>query len=79
MIEDVLPLTFTVVFIPGVDTILNPVAHQRVVDAHVAVAEERVAGAGGWRCETKQTLQITFTDCWRSAITAFTTANTEAQ
>lgn len=34
--------TFAVVFIPGVNTVLNPVAHQRVVNAHVAVTEERV-------------------------------------
>lgn len=34
--------TFAMVFVPGVDTVLNPVAHEGVVNAHVAVAEERI-------------------------------------
>lgn len=38
--------TFAVAFIPGKDTVLNAVAHQRSVDAHVAVAEERAAPTG---------------------------------
>ena len=35
-------LTFTLVLVPGVHAVLHAVAHQGVVDAHVAVAEERV-------------------------------------
>lgn len=35
-------ITFAVVFIPRVDTVLNPIAHQGVVNTHVAVAEECV-------------------------------------
>jgi len=33
-------ITFAVVFVPWVDTVLNSIAHQGVVNAHVAVAEE---------------------------------------
>lgn len=43
--------TFAVAFIPGKDTVLDAVAHQRGVDAHVAVAEERAAHTGS--CNTK--------------------------
>lgn len=40
--------TFAVAFIPGKDTVLHTVAHQRGIDAHVAVAEERTASTGCW-------------------------------
>lgn len=40
------PSTFAVAFIPGKDAVLYAVAHQRSVDAHVAVAEERAADTG---------------------------------
>lgn len=33
-------ITFAVVFIPRVDAVLDSIAHQGVVDTHVAVAEE---------------------------------------
>lgn len=39
-------ITFTVVFIPRIHTVLESVAHQAVVDTHVTVAEERVPFAG---------------------------------
>lgn len=39
-------ITFTVIFIPGIHTVLEPIADERVVDTHVAVAEERVAFTG---------------------------------
>lgn len=45
-------VTFAVVFIPWIDTVLDPVAHQGVVDAHVAVAEERIGRTGSCRQET---------------------------
>ena len=35
--------TFAVAFIPGEDAVLYAVTHQRSVDAHVAVTEERAA------------------------------------
>lgn len=35
-------LTFALVLVPRVDAVLHTVAHQRVVDAHVAVTEECV-------------------------------------
>ena len=35
-------ITFAVVFIPWVDAVLNTIAHQGVVNTHVAVAEERI-------------------------------------
>jgi hypothetical protein len=35
-------LTFTVALVPGKDTVLHPVTHQRVVDAHATVTEEHV-------------------------------------
>lgn len=35
--------TFAVAFVPGEDTVLYAVTHQRSVDAHVAVTEERAA------------------------------------
>lgn len=44
--------TFAVVLIPGINTVLDPVADQRVVDAHVAVAEEGVTFTGS--CGNKQ-------------------------
>lgn len=43
--------TFAVAFIPGKDAVLNAVTHQRGVDAHVAVAEERAARTGS--CNTE--------------------------
>lgn len=43
--------TFAVAFIPGEDAVLNAVTHQRGVDAHVAVAEERAAHTGSWKAE----------------------------
>lgn len=42
-------LTFALVLVPGVDTVLHAVAHQSVVDAHVAVTEERVCVTWSWR------------------------------
>lgn len=48
-------ITFAVVFIPWIDAVLHAVAHQRVVDAHVAVAEERVGCAGS--CRTKKKIK----------------------
>lgn len=43
-VEDRIPtinqFTFAVVFVPRVHTVLNPIAHQGVVNTHVAVAEE---------------------------------------
>lgn len=39
-------ITFTVILVPRIHTVLESVAHQRVVDAHVTVAEEGVAFAG---------------------------------
>lgn len=42
------PNTFAVALIPGKDAVLDAVAHQRGVDAHVAVAEERAAHTGSW-------------------------------
>lgn len=38
--------TFAVIFVPRVCTVLDPVADQGVIDAHVAVAEESAACAG---------------------------------
>lgn len=38
--------TFAVAFIPGKDTVLYAIAHQRGVDAHVAVAKECTASTG---------------------------------
>lgn len=32
--------TFAMVFVPRVDTVLNPIAHKGIVNTHVAVAEE---------------------------------------
>lgn len=40
------PLFFTMIFIPRIHTVLESVAHQRVVNTHVAVAEESVAFTG---------------------------------
>lgn len=42
-------LTFAVVFIPRIDTVLDAVTHQGVVDTHVAVTEECVRIT--WSCE----------------------------
>lgn len=42
-------LTFTLVLIPGVDTVLHAVAHQCVVYAHVAVTEEGISITWSWR------------------------------
>lgn len=42
-------LTFALVLVPGVDTVLHAVAHQSVVDAHVAVTEECVCVTRSWR------------------------------
>lgn len=42
-------LTFTLVLIPGVDTVLHAIAHQRVVYAHVAVTEEGICITGSWK------------------------------
>lgn len=42
-------LTFALVLVPGVDTVLYAVAHQSVVDAHVAVTKERVCFTWSWR------------------------------
>lgn len=44
-------ITFAVVFIPRIHTVLEPIAHQGVVDTHVTVAEEHVAFAGSWKQE----------------------------
>lgn len=41
-------LTFALVLVPGVNTVLHAVAHQSVVDAHVAVTEERVCITRSW-------------------------------
>lgn len=41
-------LTFALVLVPGVDTVLHTVAHQSVVDAHVAVTEERICVTRSW-------------------------------
>lgn len=46
------PNTFAVTFIPGKDTVLDAVAHQGGVDAHVAVAEERAAHTGSCNTES---------------------------
>lgn len=35
--------TFAVAFIPGKDTVLDAIAHQRSVDAHITVAEKGTA------------------------------------
>lgn len=40
-------LTFAMVLIPGIDAVLNAVAHQGIVDAHVAVTEECVSFTWG--------------------------------
>ena len=37
------------VFVPRIHTVLEAVAHQGAVDAHVTVAEEGAAFAGGWK------------------------------
>ena len=42
-------LTFTLVLIPGVDTVLHAVAHQGVVYAHVAVTEEGIWITWSWK------------------------------
>lgn len=42
-------LTFALVLVPGVDTVLHAVAHQSVVDAHVAVTEECICVTRSWR------------------------------
>lgn len=39
------------IFIPGVNTILDAIADQGVVDAHVAMAKESVSFT--WSCKTK--------------------------
>lgn len=39
-------VTFAVVFIPRIHTVLEPIAHQGVVDTHVTMAEEHVAFTG---------------------------------
>lgn len=39
-------LTFTLVLIPGVDTVLHAITHQCVVYAHVAVTEEGICITG---------------------------------
>lgn len=38
--------TLAVAFIPREETVLNAIAYQRIVDAHVAVAKECVAYTG---------------------------------
>lgn len=42
-------LTFALVLVPGVDTVLHAVAHQSIVDAHVAVTEECACVTRSWR------------------------------
>lgn len=41
--------TFAVAFIPGKNTVLNAITHQRCVDAHVAVAKECTSRTGRWK------------------------------
>lgn len=53
-------LTFALVLVPGVDTVLHAVAHQSVVDAHVAVTEERVCFARSWRDTWKIRVNFNF-------------------
>lgn len=53
-------LTFALVLVPGVDTVLHAVAHQSVVDAHVAVTEERVCVTRSWRDTRKIWVNFTF-------------------
>lgn len=47
-------VTFAVVFVPRIDTVLNAVAHQRVVNAHVAMAEKCTGCTGSCRQREKQ-------------------------
>lgn len=53
-------LTFALVLVPGVDTVLHAVAHQSVVDAHVAVTEERVCFTRSWRDTWKTRVNFNF-------------------
>lgn len=48
-----LHLTFTLVLIPGVDTVLHAITHQCVVYAHVAVAEEGICFTWSWKSNGK--------------------------
>lgn len=43
--------TFAVIFIPGVNTVLDAIADEGLVDAHVAMTEERIIFT--WSCKTK--------------------------
>lgn len=40
--------TFTVILIPRIHTVLDAVANQGVIDAHVAVAKESISFARRW-------------------------------
>lgn len=51
-------LTFAVILIPWIDTVLNPIAHQGVVNTHVAVAEERIGRTRSCRQETNRQNEI---------------------
>lgn len=45
--------TFAVIFIPWVNTVLNAIADQCVVDAHVAVTEESLSFTWSWKAKNK--------------------------
>lgn len=48
-IYSVIYSTFAVILIPRVHTVLDPIADQGVVDAHVAVAKESVPLTWSWK------------------------------
>ncbi len=43
--------TFAAILIPRIDTVLDTIAHQCLVNTHVAVAEERVSFTWSWRAD----------------------------
>lgn len=51
------------VFIPRVNTVLNPIAHQGVVNTHVAVAEECIGWT--WGCKEKNDKVSLVVKCFR--------------
>lgn len=54
-------LTFALVLVPGVDAVLHTVAHQSVVDAHVAVTEECVCVTRSWGGTAQISLMLSMT------------------